>query len=311
MTVPLIITCCWTRAVHIELTPDLSVKSFLPAFRSIISRCGIPENIISDNFKTFKAVEVQNFMRYLRIKWNFILEKSPWWDGFYERMVRSIKNTLKKVVGVSSLDYEQLNTVLVEIENVINSRPLSYMNDENLDENLTPYPLIYGRNIATNKLSLLKIATDGESLRLNCKKINIILKHFVKRFTNEYLSSLHERYTYRTGKKVEDCRLYVGDIVLLREEFVPRMKWRKRKVLKLIRGIDNKVRGAELLVYNKNSEKTSKIKRPLQLIVPLEIDSLGNTKQSRSHCIEPASEYNRPRREAAKNADMKRKLNDV
>ena len=92
----LIITCCCTRAVHIELTPDLSVKSFLLAFRRFISRCGIPENIISDNFKTFKAVEVQNFMLYLRIKWNFILEKSPWWGGFYERVVRSIRNTLKK-----------------------------------------------------------------------------------------------------------------------------------------------------------------------------------------------------------------------
>ena len=70
------------------------------------------------------------------------MEKSPWWGGFYERMVRSIKNTLNKVVGISSLDYEQLNTVLVEIENVINSGPLTYMNDENLDESLTSYHLI-------------------------------------------------------------------------------------------------------------------------------------------------------------------------
>ena len=174
----LIITCCCTRAVHMELTLDLSVKSFLLAFRRFISRCGIPENIISYNFKTFKAVGVQNF----------ILEKSPWWGGFNERMVRSIENTLKKVVGVSSLDYEQLNTVLVKIENVINSRPFTYINDENLDESLTPYHLIYGRNIGTNQVSLLKMATDGESLRLNCKKINIILKHFAKRFTNEHLS---------------------------------------------------------------------------------------------------------------------------
>ena len=104
-----------SRAIHIKLTPDLSVKLFLLAFRGFISRCGIPENIIRDNFKTFKAFEIQNFMRYLRIKWNCILEKSPWWGGFYEKMVLLIKNTQKKVVVLSSLDYEQLNTVLVEI----------------------------------------------------------------------------------------------------------------------------------------------------------------------------------------------------
>ena len=127
-----------------------------------------------------KDLKALNFMRYLRIKWNFILEKSLWWDGFYERMVPSIKNTLKKVVGVSSLDFEQLNNVLVEIENVLSSRPLTQMNDGNLDESLTPYHLIYARNIATNKMSLIKIATDGESLRLNCKKINIVLKTFCK-----------------------------------------------------------------------------------------------------------------------------------
>ena len=67
-------------------------------------------------------------------------------------------------------------------------------------------------------------------------------------------------YTYRTGKTDEDCRLYVGDIVLQREEFVPRMRWYKGKVLKLIRGIDKKVCGGELLVlvYNKNGEKLLK-----------------------------------------------------
>ena len=60
----LIIKCCWTLAVHIELTPGLSLKSFLLASR----RCGITENIISDNLKTFKTVEVHNFLRFLRIK---------------------------------------------------------------------------------------------------------------------------------------------------------------------------------------------------------------------------------------------------
>ena len=108
------------------------------------------------------------------------MEKSPWLGRFYERIVCSIKNTLRKTVNLSSLDYEQLNTVVVKIENAINFCLLTYMNDKNLDEHLTPYHLIYGRNIATNKVLLLKMATDGKSLRLNCKKINIFLKHFVK-----------------------------------------------------------------------------------------------------------------------------------
>ena len=65
---------------------------------------------------------------------------------------------------------------------------------------------------------LIKIATDDESLHFNCKKMKIVLKHFAKQFTNKYLSLLHKLYTYRTGKTDEDCRLYVGDNVLLREK---------------------------------------------------------------------------------------------
>ena len=53
----LIITCSCARAVHIAFTPDLSIKSFLLAFRPFTSRFGVPENTISDNFKTFKSKE--------------------------------------------------------------------------------------------------------------------------------------------------------------------------------------------------------------------------------------------------------------
>ena len=90
-----------------------------------------------------------------------------------------------------------------------------------------------------------------------------------------------------------------------------RMKWRKGKVMYLIRRIYSKVLGVKALVYNNNSNKAFKIKRPLQLTVPFEKDSLGNNEQSRSHCIDPTYEYYRPRREAAKNADAKQKLIDI
>ena len=66
---------------------------------------------------------------------------------------------------------------------------------------------------------------DGNSIRSNYNKVNILLKHFSKRFTEEYISLLHERYLYRDDRTDENCRLYVGDIVLIKENFVMRMKW--------------------------------------------------------------------------------------
>ena len=95
----LVITCCCTKVVHIELTPDLSVESFLLVFGRFIWRYGMPKNI-SDFLKHFKAIEVQNLMLYLQIKWSFKLEKSSWWGTFYDSMVHTIKNTLKKVGGI-------------------------------------------------------------------------------------------------------------------------------------------------------------------------------------------------------------------
>ena len=133
------------------------------------------------------------------------------------------------------------------------------------------------------------------------------MKHFSKRFTEEYLSLLHERYSYRGDRTDENCRLYVGNIVLIKENFVTRMKWQKAKVLNLIRGKDNKVRSAELLIYNRETGKTSTLRRPLQLILPLEIETARDTKQkeNNTHCFKPADEYTRkPRRDAAKNANL-------
>ena len=46
-------TCTSTRAVHLELVPDLHATSFIRALKRFISRRGIPTLIVSDNGKTF------------------------------------------------------------------------------------------------------------------------------------------------------------------------------------------------------------------------------------------------------------------
>ena len=103
--------------------------------------------LISDNFKSFKAKEVKDFLRKNRIRWSFILEKSPWWGGFYERLIGIVKSSLKKVIGKAALDYCEMVTIITEIEACLNSRPLTYLNEDNSDDLLTPNHFMYGRNI--------------------------------------------------------------------------------------------------------------------------------------------------------------------
>ena len=84
--------CASTRAIHLELTLSLSVKSFLRAFQRFASRRGVPVTLMSDNVTTFKSAskdirkitrsdEVLRFLTDNRITWNFIVEKAPWWGA--------------------------------------------------------------------------------------------------------------------------------------------------------------------------------------------------------------------------------------
>jgi len=89
-------TCASSRAVHLDLAADATSETFIRSFQRFISRRGMPGTMISDNGKTFKSKELQDFCASKRIKWIHIVERSPWWGGFYERLVRLVKRCLKK-----------------------------------------------------------------------------------------------------------------------------------------------------------------------------------------------------------------------
>ena len=133
------------------------METVLLAFRRFTSRRGLPATLLSDNAKTFKSAskEIRNVARstevcqYLtnqRTTWKCIVAKAPWWRGFWERMVQSVKRCLRKTIGRTDLKLEELSTVLVEVESVINCRPLTYIYDdqEGISFALRPSHLIYG-----------------------------------------------------------------------------------------------------------------------------------------------------------------------
>ncbi len=199
-------TCTSTRALHLELVPDLSVPTFLQSFRRFAARRGLPTRILSDNAKTFKSAakevklisrstEVQRYFANKGIVWNFIVEKAPWQGGFWERMVKCVKRCLKKSVGRASLSFEEMRTILIEVEATLNNRPMTYVydDDEGISYPLTPATLIYGRNIATTPNDKqFEVVSTNQSLTRRQKYHKRLLNQLVNQWRTEYLTSLRE-----------------------------------------------------------------------------------------------------------------------
>ena len=81
------------------------------------------------------------------MKWTFSLEKAPWWGGIFERLVKSVKRCVKNTISGDTLIYEELLTVIIEVEMILNCRPLSYISSEDSEEPLTPSHLLCGHQI--------------------------------------------------------------------------------------------------------------------------------------------------------------------
>ena len=181
----LLITCTASRAVDIEFTSAFSSNLLILALRWCFACRGPPSEIVSDNFKTFKAVEIRDFIWFNRIHREFILERSAWWREFYEQLVGVIKNCLKKVIGKAKLNFEELNTGIVGIEKCVNSRPLTYLSEEHEDTVLTPNHLIYGRNIDRNEsvqhefMNLVAMIWENGELIVKLY-FNILQNHLLK-----------------------------------------------------------------------------------------------------------------------------------
>lgn len=119
-----------------------------------MSQRGTQAQIISDNAKQFKLTksaidrlwekatsdeDVLSYVSQNGIKWSFIPEKAPWMGGFYERLVQSVKRALKKSIHNGQLTYIQLETLMIEIESMLNSRPLVHVGSDFKDgRSLTP-----------------------------------------------------------------------------------------------------------------------------------------------------------------------------
>ena len=322
-------TCASTRAVHLELVPNLNADSFLLAFRRFASRRGLPSTLLSDNAKTFKSAckEIRNIigsrkvaahLTRHRVTWNFTVERAPWWRGFWERMVQLVKRCLRKAIGRSTLNYDQLNTELVEVEAIVNSRPLTYVYDdvEGVSYSISPSHLLYGRRIISLPNSeVFEVTSTHDSLVKKSKQHRRTLSQFLSLWRKMYLINLRE-YHRVNRQATKGPEIAVGEVVILKNDSTKRLFWRLAIIQELLTGSDGKVRAAVIKIID-DQNKSRSLRRSIQHLIPIEVrdcDEGSATPISTSSNNDPVSTKEvttrtRSRRQAAAVGELNRRLN--
>ncbi|XP_066260797.1 uncharacterized protein [Euwallacea similis] len=271
--------CFATKALHLELVSDLSSESFLLAFRRFVARRGRPSHVYSDNGTNFVGAnrelsELGSFLikesRNLvdscareGVQWHFIPAQSPHFGGLWEAGVKSVKHHLKRVARNANLTFEQLITLLAQIEAILNSRPLSPMSQDPNDLTpLSPAHFLIGRSttelpdpdlqhVPANRLSVFQ-------------RIQLIKQHFWKRWSKEYISELQQRVKWKTQQQ----DVQEGVLVLVKEDNFPPSKWRMGRVVAVHPGRDGVNRVATIRT------SSGLVKRSFSKICPLPVETV-------------------------------------
>lgn len=244
-------TCFHSRAVHLELVDDASTGAFMNAFRAFVARRGAPSAVYSDNAKGFKAAsrEVRQLYKSInwarvreegvttQVEWFFSTERSPHQNGLCERLVRTVKTPLRVVVGSARLTRSQLALILIEIEAVVNNRPLATTTEDPSDwVPITPMELVSGRRL--EQIPDPKNPKSSTSFSHLWKRRQAILNQFWRRWSNDYLLEQSVRKIWKTPK-FEDL---MGRIVLVKDDHLSRNEWLIGRIVEILPSKDGLVR---------------------------------------------------------------------
>lgn len=150
--------------MHLEVVSDYSSDAFLAALRRFVSRRGLCHTIYSDCGTNFVGADNQlralfsasgaggrriaDGLASLGIQWRFNPPAAPHFGGLWEAAVKSMKHHLRRVLGESTLTYEEMATLLTQVEACLNSRPLQALTDDPEDTAaLTPGHFLIGSAI--------------------------------------------------------------------------------------------------------------------------------------------------------------------
>lgn len=269
--------CLSTKAIHLEVAVDLSTQGFISAFRRFISRRGRCSELHSDNGTNFKGASAELKQMFTEASkfykkcatvladegtnWSFIPASAPHFGGIWEAGVKSVKHHLRRVIGQSTLTYEEMSTLLAQIEACLNSRPLTKMvEDPQGSLALTPGHFLVGEPL----LALPELPVpDKVPLTKRYLMVTRMRDDFWSRWSKEYL---HELQILTKWDQVKESAA-VDQVVLIKDELTRPARWPLARVIKTFPDSAGVVRTVEV------QTSSGVFLRPIHKLILLPVDS--------------------------------------
>ncbi|EGT60120.1 hypothetical protein CAEBREN_32382, partial [Caenorhabditis brenneri] len=316
----LLVTCIVTRAIHLEIVQNNTTYSFVTSLGRVFARRGVPQTILSDNAPTFKlgysiintdirtlankSATLTSYLADREIDIKLITPFSPWQGGIYERLVGLVKNMIVKILGPNVLSLLELESLLIESEGILNSRPIT-PNQQDLVDSAAIRPIDYlipntRLVIPGDHTSVVDTIKTGDTEKLTRKLLastNAVREKLWNFFSEEYFLFL--RKSANRAKAHSKLKPAVGQVVLVPKDLVKRHKWPIGLIKELITSSDGKVRSVMVKV-GKNV-----VERSVNQLIPLEVpnefptpsedtperDQLQEFLQSAEESSHPASQH--------------------
>ena len=276
-----IFTCFGSRAVHLEVACGLDTDTFILTLRRFIGRRGNIRSLHSDNGTNFIGAErelrqalkeldhekIKVFLNNLGSDWCWKNNppSSSHMGGVWERQIRSTRAILTVLLKNHgrSLNDESLNTLMVETEAIINSRPLTIetLGDVNSQQPLAPINLLTMKSNVVSPPPGEFIASDVYSKR-RWRRVQHIANEFWNRWRKEYLQHLQNRQKWKQKTR----NFQVNDVVLLKDNTLEmRNHWPMARIVKLYNDDKGVVRSVDIFL---GSSRTV-LHRPITKLVLL------------------------------------------
>ena len=151
----------------------------------------------------------------------FELTKASWYGGFFERLIGLVKSQLKRQLGNARFTIDELLTVLLEIERVLNNRPLTYDYPTDLDKCLTPNNPLFGGRLEAHSYQE-NSQTETISQVIYSKHLTTIINHFWNRWRTKYIAELRE--SHKCNKKSMSSKFIIGEnhVVIVKDSKISR-----------------------------------------------------------------------------------------